>query len=320
MPNRKVRNTAILAKIESIYGTDPTPTGTSDALLISNQEVNPLDAQNVDRELVRNYLGASEQLVGTAFIRIGFTTELQGSGTPGEAPEWGKLLRGCAMAETITEDERVDYTPISSGEESLTIYYYDDGVLHKAHGCRGSFELDLSVSARPTLRFNFIGIDGGISATGLPTTTLTGWITPDVVRDAMTGDVTLGCSYADGELSGGTAYPSRGLTVSSGISVAHNPMLGGETVDIGDRAFVANVELDLTAAQEVTFMGTVKDNTTQGLGLVHGNAAGKIITVFAPAAQLINPAKRELNGKRLIGYEARLVPSSGNDEFRIVAA
>jgi hypothetical protein len=79
------------------------------------------------------------------------------------------------------------------------------------------------------------------------------------------------------------------------------------------------VQLDLTAAQEVTLMTTVKANTTQGLGLQHGTTAGNIVLTFMPNAQLINPSKQEINGRRLIGFDIRAVPgASGNDDLRLV--
>ena len=44
-----------------------------------------------------------------------------------------------------------------------------------------------------------------------------------------------------------------------------------------------------------------------------------LMLVFMPAVQLINPKKVEKQGRRLIGYDMRIVPSSGNDELKIVA-
>jgi hypothetical protein len=209
----------------------------------------------------------------------------------------------------VTASTRVDYTFISTGEESITIYYYDDGVVHKLTGARGSFELVAEIGQKPVLRFKFIGIDAGISAAALPSTTLTGWIKPLVITDANTGDITLGCTY-----------PSRGITINSGITVNHIPELGGESVDISERDVTGKLMLDLTAAQEVTLMATVKANTTQGLGLVHGTAAGQKVTIFGTNAQLINPTKEEVSGKRFNGYDVRFVASAANDDFRIVVA
>ena len=44
MPNRLIRNTAILLKQEATYGVDPLPTGVNDALLVSNLSINPFNS------------------------------------------------------------------------------------------------------------------------------------------------------------------------------------------------------------------------------------------------------------------------------------
>ena len=83
MAARYHRNTAILAKIEATYGTDATPTEAANALLVSNVSINPLNAQNVSRDLIRPFLGGSEQLVGAANIELSFDVELAGAGAAG---------------------------------------------------------------------------------------------------------------------------------------------------------------------------------------------------------------------------------------------
>jgi len=315
---RYIRNTVILAKVETTAGTDAVPTGGADAVLVSDVSITPLEATNIDRALIRAYFGASEQLVGTAFVRCSFTVELAGSGTAGTAPQWGDLLLGCAFAEAVlTTPNRVEYTPVSTSLKTLSIYYYDDGVLHKLLGCMGNVKLSAKVGDRPKLTFDFMGVDGGITAVALPSTTLTAWKTPVAMTKANVVDVTLGASYATGALTGGTAYPSTGIEVDLGNSVQFNANLTAERIDVTDRSATGTLQLDLTAANEVTFMGTVKANTTQSLGFTIGTATGYKIIVHAPAVQLINPRKEELNGLRLIGYDVRLVPSAGNDEIRL---
>lgn len=314
---RYIRNTAILAKVETTEGTDAVPTGAANALLVSDVSINPLNAQNVSRDLIRAYFGGSEQLVGTAYKEVGFTVELAGSGTAATAPAWGALLQACGFAETVGASW-VGYAPAApSAQKSATIYYYDDGVLHKLLGAKGTFTVSATVGGRPTLAFNFIGIDGGDTAVSNPATTLTAWKRPLVITDANSGDITLGGTYASGAITGGTAYPSRGLELNLGNAVNFTPMLGGEYVDITAREVTGSAQFDLSPAQEVTFMGNVKSNTTQAISLQHGTAAGAIVGLYMAAVQLINPSKQEVNGRRLIGFDLRAVPVAGNDDIVI---
>lgn len=317
---RYIRNTAILAKIETTSGTDAVPTGGANALLVSDLSITPLDAQNVDRALVRPYFGGSEQLVATAFLRCAFTVELAGSGAAATAPAWGALLQACAHAEALlSSPNRVEYSPLSASLKTVTIYWHDDGVLHKLLGAMGNVRLEAKVGDRPKLLFDFVGLDGGVSAVANPALTLTAWKTPPTMTKANVVDLTFGCSYATGALSGGTVYPSAGLELDYGHDVSFIPLLSTERVDLTGRNVTGRCMLDLTAAQEVTFFGTVKANTTQGLGLTIGTAAGNKIILFAPAVQLINPRKEEINGARMIGFDLRLVPTTaGNDEIKII--
>lgn len=322
---RPIRKTVILAKLETTYGVDASPTGSADALLISNQSVNPLVAQNVDRAVITGNLGGSEQLVGTAYIECAFDVEIAGSGTPTTAPAWGKLLKACGFAETA-QTASMDYTPISdiSGitNTSLSIYYYLDGELHKLLGARGTFTMEMGLGEKPVFKFRFIGRNGGLTAATNATPTLSAWRTPLVVTDANTGDLTLGSltyTPATGVLSGGSAFTSRGLRIDVGNNLVFQPLLGNETVEIAARDAQGAISTDLSAAQAVTAMADVLANTTTGLGLTHGSAAGNIVVVHAPKVQRINPGIEDLNGNALHTYALRLVPTSGNDELRIVA-
>jgi hypothetical protein len=318
MATRYKANTAILFKIETTPGVDAAPTGAADAVLVTDFSVTPLDAQNVDRQFVRPYFGGYGQLVGTASVKIGFSVELAGSGTAGTAPQWGDMMIACAHAEaSLTTPARVEYTPASTGLKTATIYYYDDGVLHKVLGAQGNVKLSATVGNRPTLSFDFVGLYGGVSAATAGATDLSAWKAPVAIAKPNVTDITLGCTYSAGAITGGTVYASTGLDLDWGNSVSYNPLVSSESIDLTNRNVTGKTKLDLSAADEVTWMGNVRSNVTQSLGMVIGTATGNKIVLYAPSVQLINPSKEDLNGKRVIGFDLRLVPVNGNDEIRI---
>ena len=149
----------LLAEAEVTYGVDPTPTAGSNAILVRNIEVTPLEADTVSRELIRPYLGQSEQLLAQTRVLVNFEVELAGSGAAGTAPAYGPLLEACAMTETVSAGTSVTYAPNSDAAPgSVTIYFNNDGVLHKATGCRGTFSLNCAVGEIPTIAFEFTGI------------------------------------------------------------------------------------------------------------------------------------------------------------------
>lgn len=316
---RYIRNSAITAKIEPTPGVDAAPVGASNAVLVSDMSITPLDAKNIDRKLLRGYFGAAEQLVGTASVKVSFTVELAGSGAAATPPAFGAILQACGLAQALlSTPDRVEYTPVSTGLKTATIYYYDDGVLHKLLGAMGTCSLSGKSGDRPTLKFDFVGVDGGVSVASV-TGTYTAFKTPVAMTKANVVDITLGATYTAGVLTGGTVYPSTGLEIALGNAVSFTALLSSERVDITDRETTGSMELDLTAAQEVAFFATVKANTTQSLAFTIGTASGSKVIIHAPAVQLINPKKAEINGSRLIGFDLRAVPTpggSGNDELR----
>jgi hypothetical protein len=315
---RYIKNALVAAKPETTPGVDAGPTGAANAILCAEMSITPLDAKNIDRNLLRSYWGASEQLVGPASVRVGLTVELAGSGTAGTAPAWGALLQACAVGEGIlATPARVEYTPVNSGLKTLTIYYYDDGVLHKLLGVMGNCTFSAKVGERPLLKFDFIGLDGGI-AVASDTGTYTAWKKPVAMTKANVVDITIGASYAAGALTGGTLYSSTGIDLNVGNAVDFDALLGEEMVDITNRESTGSTELKLTAAAEVANMEIVKQNTLQSMGFTIGTTAGNKIILHASAMQMLSPKKVDRNGRRLIGYDLRFLPVNGNDEWRFV--
>lgn len=314
---RNSRNTIILAKIETTPGIDAVPTGAANALLVSDPTFD-FSYNNVDRNLVKGFMGADAQLVGTRFVDIGFSIEIAGSGTAGTAPAWGPLLKACALAEVVTAGSRVEYAPVSTGLQTLTIYYHKDGVLHKALGCMGNVQLSMGEGERPLFKLTYKGVDGGIVATANPTATLTNWKPPQVIQNASTPGIKLGATYSAGALTGGTVYNSRGLNLDIGNDVKAIAMLGMQSVDITNRNMSGSMQLQLAAADEVSLMTDINSNTLTGLSFEHGTTAGSKILIHSPSVQRINPKTQDYEGRIHIAMDLRLLPVSGNDEIRIV--
>ena len=113
------RKRLILAETESTYGTDPSPDG-ADAILVRDLNITPQQSDVVSRDLVRPYLGASEQLLSNTRVECTFSVELAGSGTAGTAPRFGKVLKACALAES-TVSPAVTGTATAGASNSITL-------------------------------------------------------------------------------------------------------------------------------------------------------------------------------------------------------
>lgn len=165
----RTRKTVIFAKVETTYGTDAAPTGGANAIQVSNPKLSPLQGQDIERNLVTHALGQQPTIKVGAHVMLDFEVEASGSGTPGTAPAYGPLLRGCGMGETITLDTSAVYAPLSSGHESLTLHFYMDGNRHVLLGARGTFSLSISPKEIPRYKFSFAGLWADPAAVALPT-------------------------------------------------------------------------------------------------------------------------------------------------------
>lgn len=324
---RLVRQLLALVEKEVTYNVDPTPLPAANAILLLNPNITPIQANNVDRALVRPYLGGSEQLVGTRTVRFSFDVEFVGSGTLGTAPAWAPLLDACAMQGVSEATFRYDHLPVTDPQDSVQIYLYDSGVLHRFGGARANAALKVVAGELPVISFSFEGLYGAVTAAALPAgASFAAFKTPSIPTDANTVDLTLGATLnAAGApvLTGGTTVPSLGLEIDLGNAVNFTPLIGGETVDITDRQVTGKVRMDLTAAQEVSRMADVLAATLSSVGIFHGTVNGFRVGLFLPTVQFINPTKEELNGRRLLGYDLRGVPDpagTGNNEVRVLSS
>jgi hypothetical protein len=317
---RYARNMVVMAKVETTQGTDAAPVAGTDAVLIAgNVDISPLEITYAERNLLLPYFGGSQSLLAMVNTKVSFSVELAGSGVAGTAPAWSALLQGCAMAAaSLTTPTRQEFTPVSTALKSLSIYLNDDGVQHKLLGAMGNAKLSCKIGETPKIMFEFIGAYVAATAVALPNPTLTAWKVPLPMSKANAVDITIGCSYAAGALTGGTVFGSTGLDIDLGNRSVFFSSLTREGADITDRSSTCSFELELTAAQEVTALTDMLNNTTAGLGFTINGAVGSKIILFAPAMQRTAMRKTEREGVRMQSFDGKLVPLVGNDELRIV--
>jgi len=98
----RMRNAAIAVKTESNDGIDAiSGTPSASDWLAGDVEVTFEQSTTPNPELTGS-LDRAPAIVGGVRPRLRIRTPLRGSGAAGTAPEWGKLLKACAMAETVT--------------------------------------------------------------------------------------------------------------------------------------------------------------------------------------------------------------------------
>lgn len=303
------RKKILLAKTEVTYGTDPTPTGAANAILTKDLSINLMQGQTVQRGTDREVLGNELTYHVAPYTTVSFGVELAGSGTAGTAPAFGPLLQACGFTETDGVSD-VTYTPRSSAFPSVTLYYHQDGLLHKITGARGTVRFSLSPGGIPTMNFTFTGLRNAPSDTALPTPTLTAFQTPIPITDAATPTFTVH----------GYAATMGGFNIDLANEVVYRNVVGEESVQIVDRAPKGDVSVEETALATKNFHSICAAHTTGALQMIHGSTAGHIVTLDAPVVQLLSPSYADSNGILMLNMQLALIPSAGNDELSLTFA
>ncbi len=303
------RKTLILAKRETVYGTDPVPTAAANVIDAKNVNLTPLSAQFIDRGLVRPWFGNSGSVLGEKFCTVEFETELAGSGTAGTAPAWGVLLRACGFSEVVTAATRVDYNSVSDGIESITLYVYIDGMIHQIKGARGTASLSFDAGATPSMKCTFTGlfaapVDGAFPATPA----FTGWKKPLPIDKANTA-----MSYFGQNINGKT------LSIDIGNEVNYRNLFNQEDVVISNRNIAGKTSFEMPLRATYDWLGAAVAGTSGTLSLTHGLTAGNKVAISANAMQVTNPSYSEHLGVRFLDVDLQFVPTSGSDDLTISA-
>lgn len=302
-----VRREVILVEIESTYGVDPGPTG-ANAVLVENPAWSNESARMNDREGVNTSLTTLQKVFGGTLMTLTFDVEIKGSGAAGTAPEFGPLLRSCALLETVVPTTMVTYGPVSTGIESCTIYYYQDGTLYRLTGCRGNVEFDFTAGALGKMSFTMTGHINASDPTdaALVTPTYDSTVPPPAIGATVT--------------IGGTAVTVAQVMLGLNNTVAKPPDLsaadGFADVQITRRDVAGsfNPESELVATEP--FYSDYKAGTTLALVCSSiGSAAGNIVALTAPALYYREIAPGDREGIRIYDISFGAAESSGDDEF-----
>lgn len=306
--SKLMRNVLLLAKLETVVGTDPVPTAGANAILARTIGAQPITAEFADRNNIKAYFGSSGKVQVSNYSTIDFEIELAGSGTAGTAPAYGPLLQACAFSETIVAVTSVTYTPITTAPKTVTIYYYLDGVRHIMTSCRGNVSFELNSKSIPVMKFKFTGLFNTGTDTALPGgEDYSAFIAPQAVNKVNTPSWSI--HGATGALESATFDMSNQVT--------YRNLIGSESVAMIDRAVTGQARLEMTSIATYAWHEAVRLGTLGALSVVHGVGAGSIITIAAPAVQLTSPSYSDSDGIAMLDVSMDIQPDAGNDEITI---
>jgi hypothetical protein len=303
------RKRLILAKSEATYGTDSTPTGASNAILVRNLEITPLQAETVSRDLIRPYLGVSDQLLAQTRVEVTFEVELAGSGTAGTAPAYGPVLKACGLSETVVAATSVTYAPVSSSFSSCTIYFHNDGIRHKVTGCRGTWSVSAEVGTIPFITFTMTGIYNAPTDETLPSPTYANQAAPLIFKNGNTSNFSI-FSYS-GCL--------QSLSFDLANETVYRELVGcTKEVLITNRAPSGTCVIEAPSIATKDFFTIANGSSTGSISFQHGATAGNIVTFTTAQSDIGSPTYSDQDGIQMLNLPYLAIPTSaGNDELAL---
>ncbi len=295
----------LLAKIEATYGVDAAPVAIN-AILAKDVELTPLEAEALERGLVKPYLGADESIISGEHVLISFKIEYQASGTAGTAPAWSSLMRSCGFAETITAGTSVEYDLAASNYESATLYFNMGKNLHAMKGARGNVKVSLEKGI-PYLEFNFIGLWVDPTEVSPVTPVWSTWQKPTPT----------GVGRTSGFIINGFAGKPYKLSLDVGQDVKFIETLTTQSVDINQRKANGSVSIEAPDLSVKDFFSDAKNSVTGALAIQHGQVPGLICKIDCPKVQVASPKYGDNEGTTSLDMDLILIPTSaGNDEIK----
>lgn len=303
---------ALLAKIESAYGTDPSPTGSANAILASNFSITPIESVMNDRAALLPYYGTLAKVPAGAFVKMEFNVDIAGAGALGDVPAYGPLLRACGKTQTNNGSAGIVYAPDAPGATaaSVTLYFHLDGVLHKALGCVGNVAFDLAHEGLPQYKFTFTGIYSAVTDAALPTVVLSEFVNPLPVNKVNT-------TFS---LHSYSAILSK-LSIDSGAQVeAKDYVNAAQEVRITDRKPSGSVSIEAALVADKGWWAIARAATLGTLSVVQGQTDGNKVMIACPSVQIENPKYTDAGGVVMLEMGLVILPSGGNDEITVTVA
>jgi len=231
--------------------------------------------------------------------------------TGGSEPTWPTTDGQTVADGTVTwtcKKPKVDYDPHSdfATAESGSFYYYFDGKLRKALGCRANPKVDMKAGEYVKIAWTLTGIYAGTVDEALVDPTYNQTIPPRLISSSFSID-----SYAavveNISIDGGNkVVPRSSVNAATGISEYF----------IADREVVGSIDPEDVLNSEKNFESMWSASSRVAFSATVGASAGNKCVITGPKVALKGLDEGERNGLRTKNIDLVFTPDSGNDEIK----
>jgi len=299
----------IWAKIETGYGSDPTPTYNTNGILTGPITIESA-YKKLDRMNAKAFFGTRPSINIGESIKVSFETELKGSGVAGTIPEIGVLFQGCGMAHTDGVSNNVFKPDDDIDAMGITIYAQQADHKYIVTGCRGTWSLEMKAGEYPKIKWEFTGLYADPTDNAIPTNTAYNATVPATVKSA---------TFDLGSFD--TEAVIENFKLVYGNEIAKRPSVNAATGYLAhfikDRKITIQIDPEAVALSVWNPLANMQANTESTLSIVVGSAAGNICTFSFP--KVIVDSAKYADRENILTWDGTLLacPSTGEDDVTI---
>ncbi len=288
-----------------------TTPGTAEALTASEAAFNVFDSEytadiTADEREGQSALSKLPSVPGARSGSISFAVDLVGDGSGG-IPAWATtFLPPCDMLAAGQV-----YKPSTGATDTISLAIYQDGLLKKLAGAKGTFNLDLNAGQSGRVNFTFTG------KYAAPT---------DVTILAPTYPTTVPPRFASATLTIGTYVPKIAtLTVDMNNEVImredSTDVTGFIAAHITNRGVNGTIDPEAELIATYDMYGNFIAGTEAALQAVIG-ALNNRVTIDVPKMQIMAPRDEDRNGVLIhaFDWQANRNAAAGDDEISFTFA
>lgn len=308
------RRRAIAARIEAVEGVMENIT-VADGGVLAVEPTFDADVKMFERNVMLGTLSNLQPIPGQQSGTIGFKVELKGAGSAYAAdnlPDVSKFIRACGFLEvldvTTPGSEKVTYLPASTGIPTLTIWLFEDGMVRKLYGCRGTVSFSGKIGEPVFADFKFTGVYGGTDVAAM--------ITPDfvdVVPPTVLGANLLIDSYA-AVCESFSVDMGNEIQLRSSMSAANGYLSALMT----GRKPTGKIDPEMVLPTAYDFMGKWIAGTPAALSVGPiGTSDYNRFTLGAPKCVYTKVGSGDRSGNMTADLDFSLAMVAGDDEFKL---
>jgi hypothetical protein len=314
------RNSVILGKVESTYGTDPTPTVSANAILGTVPQIN-LDARILERSVTVRTLSPTAHIIGRKLVPFSYGVEFKSeqailAGSSSAPLQLDAILRASGFTPTYeaetsggADDGYVTYAPRSTGLESLTHYFFPGNEMrHIVKGAFLDFNIEIAAGQYAMMNVNGKGIYTQPTDTSASALTLA----PDEPTPVES------ISLAFGAITGTVV---RNLNIAMNNEIVErddvNSAEGFKGLRLTGRKPILKFRMEKELAATWNIYSALDAGTSYATTFTIGSVAGKKILVTIPKLVLSSISESDDAGIVMLDVEALCArdSDSGDDEI-----